>query len=1333
MGGGAWLLQRDFVIRYAIDKLGEVVRDETGLPFEAQRLDIHLLSGTISAEGLSLGGDLLKVRRIEAQADFLSLLGGHPYFYHVKILDPEIRIDPKRLAALKLKEHSPRTTPWPQVRLDQFQIEGGSIEIQEPAWGLPRASALFHAKGKGQGPNRVTVEFSAADLSMQAPGGVAKGRADFTADVSETLLRLLKVDAELGGQKLRGSGTYEIKTQHLSSKAQAWLDLAPGLKLVAPASKIPSSGLMRMDVGLEGTPLKPLWDLHLQSKNMNPGLMKFHVGAMDLKAVGTLNDAKLRALTWDSEDGNLAFEGEWRKGSRTRIGFDAKKVDLNPLAGFSRVGQGKDLQAFMKGEAEIPGDPWDKHLRLDRLKAQASGQFQRLGINVGDLSAQLQGGQLTVSSLNLKLEDLTINGKASGHLGLNGFESFQANAVVDTDAARVADALKSWQVVTLDMGGRVQTSASVSFQKSTGLQLDGTLGMLNPRWHGATADALHAQVQIQGSDLRIQDIVISREATGSSHELAGRGYGDIWLTWAKVPLGQNQFDACFRAFRLPISEGLKAADIGDLPIDGTASGWTRLAGPFDALMMDGSVMAENGVVYGLTIPAFSSDLHMDLAGHRLVLPEFRIAESPAALDMSENAPTGFLALKGNLDMDLERSLWWGTFGGNVDTGLLSIPGPRIQAALEGTLRGPWTSGLGPIQLPNGDIKLTHGRIFTADQSLENVEATAHIDRGSVDGWVGQTGAAHRILDMTAWDDEGQLKVGAHLLLDPSSADTTALASRLTQDLMEDLRLETQLSGTWDKAGFHWQGRVDQLLARFPAFDLLEGKAAFLHGNLEGAQVDLQLEAQDRNQSKSTPPVSSGYLNFNGLVPFKTTGPLSLQASGSADLGNLKTILDSLMEVDQYSLLADLQPQGTTKVDMQLQGTPANPLLEGSLKLEGGQIRVRTYPQSAENINVTVHFHDRDVSISESDPLKGQLAQGAFQSWGTLTWQMGGLSSYDFRARLDDFQLRDVPAGFEVGGSLNARLSGNDEDGGLLRGSIIADRMLYRADINLRDIILNSSSGTPALSSFDPDDPLARIQLDLDLKLDQPWRFETNLLKLEGTPDGPFRVVGTLAHPGIKGKMQLIPGGSVTNLLPAGDVTIEHGSIDFSDPLRLNPFINVQGRIDVPPYLVNLNITGRLDQLNLVPTSTPSLRQDEIVAILVDPAAAPTIGSSGGANSQSALNYGIASAGTGLIGTLALANFQEQLRKTFNLDRLSVSPRTGATGTPEFTITGGQSFNILGHRTPLLYTYHRAGNLITNSGKVEWRFGNYVLQFGVSQISPGDVNLTGEIRHTWSPN
>lgn len=1323
VGGGAWLLRQPFVGDYALEQIGVLVKDETGLSFEARNLDVGLFSGTVTVNDLRLGGDLLRIQRLEFRGDLLSLLSDNWNIHQVVLVRPELRLDAHRLAGLKFKAHPPRKNPL-QVRLDSFSMKEGSIEIREPRWGLPEAHSAFSALGRGLGPNRVRIEFKATDLALKAPGGVGKGHADITADLSESILRLLKAEVEFGNQKLQASGTFEPKSKQISAKSKSVWDLASALKLATADSKAALTGQITMDLGVEGTVRKPLWNLFAQSNDLSPGVMNLHPGKMAIKANGNLQEARFSDVSWRSEDGDINLEGNWEKGRRTTASLHAANVDLNPLATFSRVGQAKDLQAFFEAEAELAGDPWGKSLRLDRLKARTTGRIQRLGSNVGEFKASLESGQLGLDALNLRLEDLNLQARGSGRLGPKGFEDMQAAGRIDTDAARVAAALRAWDVVNLDMAGRIRADATVSFHQSGGLILDGGIEVLEPRWHGATGDRLSAKIQIRGSDMDIQGIEVAKGE--------GRGYGDLWLTWAKLAPGANQFDGCFRASRLPISEGLKAADRGDIPIDGTAGGWVRIWGPYKALQMEGDGVAENASAYRFSIPAVSTAFRMDIEGDRISLPEFRIAESLGGLSLLETEPQGLLALKGALELDLNHDAWWGHFGGSLDSALLGLPGPRIQADVAGRIEGPWDNTLGPISLPNGQVEFGRARVFSGDQSVENLEGMLRSDRGAAEGWIGQGGATAKILELSAFDDQGTLRAGGHLRLDPTSMDTPRLAARITQDLMEDLRLEADLSATWEPEGFHWQGRVNQLLARFPAFDLTQAQPAFVHGNLEAAQIDLPMEAQERSPNRIGGQLSTGYLNLNGLVPFTTTGPLALQAKGSTDLSELKTILDGLMEVDPYSLLADLQPSGSTKVDLQLQGTTAEPQLDGTLQLQNGRIRIQTYPQSAENINVTAHFHGREISIPESEPLRGQLAQGSLTAWGSVRWRLGGLESYDVKADLDDFQLRDVPAGFEVGGSMQARLSGNDEDGGLLRGSIQAERMIYRADINLMDIILNSTAGTMALSSFDPDDPLARIKLDLDLKLNQPWRFDTNLLKLEGIPQGSFKVLGTLAHPGLKGKMEFIPGGSITNVFPAGDVTVERGSIDFNDPMRFNPFINVQGRVDVPPYLVNMSITGRVDQLIVALSSTPSLRQDEITAILVDPAAAPTIGSSVGASSQSALNYGIASAGSGLIGTLALARFQEQLRRTFNLDRLSVSPRTGATGTAEVSITLGKSFDFLGHRTPLLYTYHRAGDLITHSGKAELRFGNYVLQFGLSRTGFDAVNLTGEIRHTWSP-
>jgi hypothetical protein len=314
------------------------------------------------------------------------------------------------------------------------------------------------------------------------------------------------------------------------------------------------------------------------------------------------------------------------------------------------------------------------------------------------------------------------------------------------------------------------------------------------------------------------------------------------------------------------------------------------------------------------------------------------------------------------------------------------------------------------------------------------------------------------------------------------------------------------------------------------------------------------------------------------------------------------------------------------------------------------------------------------------------------------------------------------------------MQGTKEEGGIISGTLHARRMLYQADINLRDLILASATGGyPSLLGSDPNDPLSHIDLDLDLVLSQPWEFDTNLLKLQGRPSGAFKIVGTLAEPGFKGKMDILPGGRLTNLLPAGDVILEHGTIEWTNPRVLYPNVDLQGRVDVPPYVVNLGIRGSLDGLEMKQSSTPSLRQDEITAILIDPALASDIGSLSGSTTQTAINSGLANTGSGLVTTLALANFQESLRRTFKLDRVSVAWRTGAGGaSPETSVTVGKSVNLFGYRTPVVVTHQKSGTTATTSGQVEWRFGNFVFQLGVTQSGGNGAAPSGEIRHTWSP-
>jgi len=858
--------------------------------------------------------------------------------------------------------------------------------------------------------------------------------------------------------------------------------------------------------------------------------------------------------------------------------------------------------------------------------------------------------------------------------------------------------------------------------------LDGAIEVGAPRWHGARADNLQAKVEIRGSDLWVKDIAISKDE--------GRGGGDLWLTWARTAPGQPQMDMCITAFKLPVAEGRAAGDLkdaegNDLPLTGWGSGWVRLQGPFDRITMAGTAQVESGEAYGIIIPAASSDFSMDLETRILKLSDVRIAERPDLLGRVDMPPEGALALNGQADMDFRRWTWWVELGGRLDSQLLSLPGPRIQSQVDARLLGPITHPFGAMDLPEGRVALSRGRIFFGDQSVEGLEGALSLERGRLEGRLGIEGMSRPFLDVQVQQEGLDLAGNLNLLISPESARTESMAQSLTEDLLEDLSLSATAKGRWKNGrDLTWSGSLDRLAAQFGAFELHQIRPSALQGNALGALVDIALEGGGRGPINAM----AAQVRLWGTVPFLKSTPMALQAKGEADLDHLKSILDRVMEVDEYSLLSELRVQGTSRFDLLAHGTYAEPQLDGTLSLSKGRMNLRGY-QGVEDLQAEVLLKNRTLAIPEDKPLHGTLAHGELLASGAMTWRLGGLDAYALKASLSNFQLRDVPDGLDLQGSLQATLEGT-EDSGLLKGQLQADRLSYHAEVKLADLILRSALSDSGIAGLDLDDPLDRIRLDLDLDMRTPWSFDTNLMKLEGHTAGPFQILGTLGHPVPKGTMLFQPGGRVTNIFPAGDMVVDRGSLVFTESRPMDPLINLQGSVSsIPGYTVNLDIRGTLSNLAIVPSSTPSLRQDEIVAILINPgnvANVGTVGASSGAT-QGAITSGLAGASSGLlVSNLLFTPLQEQLRRTLGLDRVNVAVRTTSLGTTETEFTMGKSLNLLGQRSALVGSHKKSGELSITSGQVEWRFGGYILQLGFSKAGSSGVNPSGEIRHTWSP-
>ncbi|MBP1626485.1 MAG: hypothetical protein H6Q00_960 [Holophagaceae bacterium] len=1320
--GASWTLQRPFFSRWVSTRVGRLLQEESGLSFQAESLEFHLLESRLIINNFSIGGRLLRARRLDIQVHPLTLLSRWPRIRHVYLDGPRIELDQETLGQIHLKPR-PKSATRPQVYLGEFRITDAQVTVREPAWGAPRVEAFFKASGYGQGANRVEAHIQASRLQVGEGAHAQRGVMDLQTNLSEQTLELRKGGIQLGRSKLQVEGRYEIKPQRILASLNGHLDLGEAAALGPKGAWSRIEGDADLKARFAGTPDRPTWTLAVNGKDMllpGSGLGR---ATLSLEAQGTASQLKLERLALAAPEGKAELEGEWRREDGTTLNITAEGVGLAPLVPLTKAEGLRQTQASLQGALHLPGAPWTLP-RLDQVKAEFKGAFTRQGHPVGALNLALGNGDLRLDDLSLDLPELRFMGHGSAKLGAKGLDGLSAAGEIQTDAAQVAKSLSAWKLVDLDMSGAVKALAEVSWSPEAGLLLSGHADVEEPRWHGARADRLSTDVSIEGSQLKLDGISLAKGE--------GRGGGELWLTWADLPEGSPQIDMCYWADRLPVREGLRAGDVDFVQVDGTGSGTVRIHGPFRNLLMEGSARAVKAEVYGLDIPAVSADFSMDIKNSRIEIRDLRAAGSPMTLGATDGAPTGPLALQGWLDMDLERLRWYGAVKGPVDSEVLGLSGARFLADLDARLEGPMVSQVGPLALPGLKVSLSKGKALLGTQSLEGLEGAVELGEGAILGWFGMEGKASPFARIQAFGAGENLIGAVDFLVNSNTADTANLAARLTRDALKDARVDLKAEGAWDREGLHWKGRLDRFEGHFEGLDLVQTQPSRLAGDGEGLGLDLALKGYPVDAQGRALSAGGAEVRLSGWAPFLKENPLKLSLDGSADLSDLKVLLDRILQPSPYSLLADLKPSGSANFALTLNGTYSDPLLDGELGLKGGRLHVRTYPQSIEDVDFTVRFKGREIWMSPELPLRGTLAQGNLQAWGRAAWQMGGLTDYAMEARLDGFQFRDIPEGFELQGSLAASLKGNDREGGRLKGTLWAKHMLYHADLDLTDLILAGAlGGSSSGLGLDPDDPLARIDLDLDLILQEPWQFDTNLLKLQGRPVGSFKVLGTAARPGLRGKMDFLPGGRLTNLLPAGDVVLERGSIDFTDPRVFNPVLNLQGRVDVSPYVVNLSINGSLNQLSMNPTSTPSLRQDEVVAILIDPSIASTIGTASGPSSQSVMSYGLASTTSGLLTTLTIAGFQERVRKIFSLDRVNVSLRPSSTGTAETSVTLGKSVEALGG-APILFNYRKSGNDVTTSGQMEWRLGNFVLQLGASSSSTNGLSPSGEIRHTWSP-
>lgn len=186
--------------------------------------------------------------------------------------------------------------------------------------------------------------------------------------------------------------------------------------------------------------------------------------------------------------------------------------------------------------------------------------------------------------------------------------------------------------------------------------------------------------------------------------------------------------------------------------------------------------------------------------------------------------------------------------------------------------------------------------------------------------------------------------------------------------------------------------------------------------------------------------------------------------------------------------------------------------------------------------------------------------------------------------------------------LNARfhLSGTPEKSALQGETVIVEGKYYRnVNLSLLNMLQGVKEKKREVAEIRQNRPqfnqpfLKNLNLDIAIKRKNPFMVENNIARLEIHPD--LRVHGTLNAPLVSGRAE-VPSGTIT--YQKRSFELKRGYIDFINPYKIEPTLDIEGTAEIRKWTVYLKVSGTPDNLNFNLTSSPAEEHGDILSLLL---------------------------------------------------------------------------------------------------------------------------------------
>lgn len=327
-------------------------------------------------------------------------------------------------------------------------------------------------------------------------------------------------------------------------------------------------------------------------------------------------------------------------------------------------------------------------------------------------------------------------------------------------------------------------------------------------------------------------------------------------------------------------------------------------------------------------------------------------------------------------------------------------------------------------------------------------------------------------------------------------------------------------------------------------------------------------------------VAQNPLVFGGSVGVSAEDPpLDLNVKGLIDLRILS------------ALTSTLAFDGNADVDTRIGGTVAMPQFDGRIALDGAEVAVADPRLLLSDLTGAIELKGTTAVF---DGVRGLANGGALALDGSLVVDGATLSGGALNIQAQGVAI-EIPKGLRS--ELDALLTFRpDARTPTLTGDIRIAQGAYTETITLAALARQAAMAVP-VGPVTESPLLDRLQLNLAVTTTDDIVVDNNYGRLAA--EVAVRVVGTVAQPGMDGRVTLQEGGEI--FLAGRTFRITRGDISFTDRRHIHPEFNIaaETQINTSEGNVTLTLTGTLERPTIDLTSeNGGMTPGEIAAGLV---------------------------------------------------------------------------------------------------------------------------------------